>query len=91
MKVYENITQKASDIAAQQKIAEGIQRNGLGDGAGVLIGMSSAQTISNNNGAQRKLSLDEQIELVRKLKALVDEGILSQEEFEIKKKEVMGL
>lgn len=91
LKVYENITQKASDIAAQQKIAEGIQSHGLGDGAGVIVGMSSAQTISNNIGGQQKLSLDEQIELVRKLKALVDEGILSPEEFELKKKEVMGL
>ena len=91
MKAYENITQRASDIAAQQKIAEGIQTHGLGDGAGVVVGMSSAQAVAGNLGGQQKLSLDEQIQMVRKLKELVDDGILSQEEFELKKKEVMGL
>ena len=37
------------------------------------------------------LSLDEQIEALKKLKELVDAGILTQEEFDIKKKEIMGL
>lgn len=36
------------------------------------------------------MSLNEQIEAVKKLNELVDEGILSAEEFEIKKKEIMG-
>ncbi len=37
------------------------------------------------------ISIDQQIEIVQKLKALLDAGILSQEEFDAKKKEVMGL
>lgn len=36
-------------------------------------------------------SLDEQVETLKKLKELVDMGILSQEEFDIKKKQVLGL
>ena len=36
-------------------------------------------------------SLDEQVEAVKKLKELVDAGILTPEEFEAKKKQVMGL
>jgi membrane protease subunit (stomatin/prohibitin family) len=42
--------------------------------------------------AQRSvLSVDEQIDAVKKLKDLLDEGILSQEEFDVKKKDIMGL
>lgn len=37
------------------------------------------------------LSFDEQIEAVKKLKTLLDEGVLTQEEFDMKKKEIMGL
>lgn len=37
------------------------------------------------------ISYDEKIETLRKLKQLVDEGILSQEEFDFKKKEILGL
>jgi hypothetical protein len=36
-------------------------------------------------------SLDEQIEAVKKLKDLLDSGILTQDEFDTKKKQVMGL
>ena len=36
-------------------------------------------------------SLDEQIEAVRKLKELLDVGILTQDEFETKKRQVLGL
>jgi membrane protease subunit (stomatin/prohibitin family) len=42
--------------------------------------------------AQRPtMSIGEQIEAVKKLKELMDAGILSQEEFNAKKKEIMGL
>jgi hypothetical protein len=37
------------------------------------------------------MSLDEQIAAVKKLKELLDAGIMTEEEFNIKKKEVMGL
>ncbi|MFR8256633.1 MAG: SHOCT domain-containing protein [Ruthenibacterium sp.] len=37
------------------------------------------------------MSFDEQIETLKKLKELVDMGVLSQDEFDKKKKEIMGL
>ena len=97
---FDGISQHASNIAAQQKIAQGVQEHGLGDGGGMLFGMNLAQSMSPTNAAPAAAqsreggaghSLDQQIEMVKKLKELVDAGILSQEEFETKKKEVMGL
>ena len=96
LKAYEEISQKSSNISAQQKIAQGIQDNGLGDGGGMIFGMNmarmmepqTAETVKQNSAI---MSFDEQIEAVKKLKELADAGILSQEEFESKKKEIMNL
>lgn len=98
---FEGISQQTSNVAAQQKVAQGVQDHGLGDGGGMLFGMNLAQAISPMTAAPATpvapssstpgLSLDEQIESIRKLKDLVDAGILSQDEFEAKKKQVMGL
>ena len=43
LKAYEGITQDTSNVGAQQKIAEGIRDHGLGDGAGLVVGMGFAQ------------------------------------------------
>ena len=96
---YEDVSKRASDFAAQQKIAEGIQNHGLGDGGGMIFGMNAAQAISPNGSLEKAesstkdsiMTIDEQIETVKKMKNLLDEGILSQDEFERKKKEIMGL
>lgn len=93
---FEGTSQGASNIAAQQKIAQGVQDHGLGDGGGLLFGMNLAQGMNPQTAApaapqQAAPSLDAQIETVKKLKELVDAGILTQDEFEVKKKEVMGL
>jgi membrane protease subunit (stomatin/prohibitin family) len=99
---FESISQQASNVAAQQKIAQGVQDHGLGDGAGLIFGMNLAQGMNPQTAAPsastafpaapaQALSLDEQIEAVKKLKELADAGILTQEEFETKKKQVMGL
>ncbi|MCL2114059.1 SPFH domain-containing protein [Lactococcus protaetiae] len=93
VKAFDDISQRTSNIAAQQKIAEGIQDNGLGNGAGMIFGMNMSQ---NMNGQAQTLStptlsIDQQIETLKKLKDLVDLGILSEEEFNNKKKEIMGL
>ncbi len=101
LSAFEGISQQASNVAAQQKIAQGVQHHGLGDGGGLLFGMNLAQAVSPLTGAPAKpadppaikpatLSFDQQIDTVKKLKELADAGILSQEEFEAKKKEVMG-
>lgn len=102
LSAFEGISQHASNVAAQQKIAQGVENHGLGDGGGMLFGMNLAQAINPMTAAPASptaapvvpgvsMTLDEQIDVVKKLKDLVDAGILSQEEFDAKKKEVMGL
>ena len=90
LKAYNDVSQKSSNIAAQQKIASGEEQHGLGDGAGMIFGMNMAQGL-DEKAMKVSLSLDEQIEALTKLKSLLDAGILSQEEFDRKKKEIMDL
>lgn len=47
--------------------------------------------LGTSQNEMKESTLDERIETLRKLKGLVDEGILTQEEFDTKKKELMGL
>lgn len=93
MKAYDDISQRTSDIAAQQKIASGIKKNGFGNGpAGMLFGMNMVQSMNTNGGKNMPtMSVDEQVETLKKLKDLLDSGILTQEEFNAKKREIMGL
>lgn len=89
---YEDISQRASSMAAQQKIAQGIQDNGFGDGAaGMIFGMNMAQGLDATAASKAAGSLDDTIETLKKLKDLLDMGILTQEEFDAKKRELMGL
>ena len=91
LKAYDDVSMKASNIAAQQKIAQGIQDNGLGNMGGMVFGMNMAQGLSPTAAQQSSSSsLDEQIANLKKLKELVDAGILTEEEFNAKKKEIMG-
>ena len=95
-KAYDDVSQETSSIAAQQRVASGVEHHGLGDGgAGLILGMNLAQTVSPQTAAPPSenavFTLDEQIEALRKLKDLVDGGILSQEEFEAKKKQILQL
>lgn len=48
-------------------------------------------SVAQNQNVALSSSLDEQIEAVQKVKELFDAGILSEEEFESKKKQIMGL
>ena len=91
VQAYDGVTQKASDIAAQQKMAEGIEKHGFGNAAGMVLGVNMANGLGAPQNEMKESTLDERIETLRKLKGLVDEGILTQEEFERKKKELMGL
>ncbi|RGO78368.1 SPFH domain-containing protein [Weissella cibaria] len=90
-KAYDDVSQKTANIAAQQKIAEGIQTHGLGDGGGMLFGMNFAQGMGSNAQQGSTMSIEQQISAVKQLKELLDAGILTQEEFNIKKSEIMGL
>jgi len=95
VKAYEDISQEASNISAQQKIAQGVEEHGLGTGGGLVFGMGLAQGLNPQNaapaGAKSSMSFDDQIDTVRKLKGMLDEGLLTEEEFDLKKREVMGL
>lgn len=91
LKAYDDVSLKASNIAAQQKIAQGVQENGLGDGGGMIFGMNLAEKMGSQAEAKPSMTFEEQIETVKKLKDLLDAGILTQEEFDAKKKEVMDL
>ena len=94
LKAYDDVSQRASNISAQQKIASGVQNHGFGDMGGMLFGMNMAQSVSPNGEVKTNapaMSFDEQIEALKKLKELLDIGVLSQDEFEKKKKEIMGL
>lgn len=95
LKAYEGVSQQSSNISAQQKIAQGVQDHGLGEGGGLLFGMNLAQGMNTQTGAQvgqgTQLTFDEQIETVKKMKELLDAGVLSEEEFAAKKREIMGL
>jgi len=58
----------------------------------MLFGMNMAQAMSPATAEVKPaMTLDEQIEAVKKLKSLLDAGILTQDEFDTKKKETMGL
>ena len=100
VRAYEDASQQAANIAAQQMIAEGVRNNGLGDGGGMLFGMNLASALSPQNAATAAQmaapeastpSFDNQIETLKKLKELLDAGILSQEEFDTKKRQILGL
>ena len=94
---FEESTQQAANIAAQQQIAQGIANNGLGEGGGLLFGMNIAQSLTPqampaaSEPAKTALSIDEQMDAVKKLKELFDVGILTQDEFAAKKKEILSL
>ena len=92
LKAYENISEKASNIGAQQKIAEGIKEHGLGNGAGMIFGMNLASGLNNNASSKKENEIfDKQVENLQKLKSLLDAGILTEEEFQQKKREILGL
>ena len=54
------------------------------------MGVNIAQGLNNQGGQKEELSFEKQIEMLKK-KELVDDGILTQEEFDAKKREIMGL
>jgi len=98
-KVLDSVSQESSNAAAQQKIAQGVENHGLGNMPGMVLGMGMVQGMNPQNAAPSNsqpevkptMSVDQQIEAVKKLKELMDAGILSEDEFNMKKKEIMGL
>lgn len=125
VKAYEDISQAAANVVAQQMIAQGVRDNGFGDMGGMLFGMNLANGINPFNASSPMqgsamavvgasgagdgvptaqhaagaasgtpsptVHINDQVETLRTLKGLVDAGILTQEEFEAKKRQVLGL
>lgn len=112
LKAYEDVSQHASNVAAQQKIAHGVEEHGFGDAGAMMFGATFAQGINPVTGAQShaavaeqsaavrqpaptatvpSMSVGEQLDAVKKLKELLDAGILTQDEFDSKKKQILGL
>ena len=50
MRAYEGISQQASNIRAQQNIAQGIANNGFGDMGGMFLGVGAASNINPFTG-----------------------------------------
>ncbi len=104
-RAYEGVSAQAGNMAAQQMIAEGVRENGLGDGGNMLFGLGLAGSLNPQNASQATgatvpaqdvdtkstPSIDDQVETLKKLKELVDVGILTPEEFAAKKKQLLGL
>lgn len=106
VRAYEGVSAQAGNMSAQQMIAEGVRENGLGDGGNMLFGLGFAGSLNPQNASQATeeaapakdvearpaaTSVDDQVETLKKLKELVDMGILTPEEFAAKKKQLLGL
>ncbi len=61
----------------------------------MIFGMNMAQCLNPQNASKSEskpeMSFDDQIKVVKKLKDLLDDEILLQDEFDAKKREKMGL
>ena len=77
-------------MMAGMAVGGAIGQNISGTMSNMISGVNGVQPVSATT-SNSVMSLNEQIETVKKLKELVDAGILSEKEFEIKKKEIMGL
>lgn len=117
---FEDVSARASDISARQKMAEGVRKHGFGDGGGLIFGMDMAREAARTyhgtveevekGGAYRESDStgyfagdgqgsgipgrqggmkSDWISELREMKALVEEGILTDEEFSGMKKDLL--
>ena len=99
IEAIESVDAEAAENAQPSKFSRfaSIAKGGLQEGwkkassgaASLLNKLKSETHPKEADGAL--ISYDEKIETLRKLKQLVDEGILSQDEFDAKKKEILAL
>lgn len=74
-----------------KKSADVTESGNIMSGAIKIAKKFASDDTSDNEKAQTEESLDNQIETIKKLKELLEVGVLTQEEFDIKKKEILGL
>lgn len=82
---------KKADMAAKTGAGLGKKAVGKAPDVGKQLRERGIESIKEGIGAARKgsLSSDKNIELLKKLAELKSEGIISEEEFEAKKKEIL--
>ena len=99
IETIESIDAEDSENAQSSKLSRftNAAKGGLQEGwkraaSGATSLMGKIKNEKHTKEAESALiSYDEKIETLRKLKQLVDEGVLSQDEFDIKKKEILEL
>lgn len=99
--VYEFVTGKSTSERGASKVKgiinvvnDALGIDALTEGVSVTKGLLGKKNKwRENTKSVRKIerSIDDQIESLKKLKELLDCGILTQEEFDIKKKRIMGI
>ncbi len=80
--------QAADSISAAAENPGGFASAGVGLGAGAVIGQTFAQSLGQVTG-QPSAEQGDPIELLEKLQGLLAKGIISQEEFDTKKSEIL--
>lgn len=99
IETLESIDEGEAESTHSGKLSQfaNVAKNGIEDGwkkasSGATSLLNKVKSGKPKREAEDALvSYDEKIETLRKLKQLVDEGILSQEEFDAKKKEILDL
>ena len=89
-KVYEDVSDKAIDRKVREELAVNMNHSGASDVLNTLVNIKAAQSL-NTLSDKKSFTPEEQITLLRRFKELLDEGILTEEEFNSKKKEIMNL
>lgn len=86
-------TAQAMEKAAENEGGGGAAAMGAGLGAGMTMANMMGQTLANSNmGSQQapKMSMDEIMSTIEKLGKLKESGIITQEEFEAKKRDLLS-
>ncbi len=81
--------QAADSIAAAAQNPGGLASAGVGLGAGAAIGQMFAQSLNPAGGQQNAAAHEDPFQLLEKLQGMLTKGIISQEEFDTKKAEIL--
>lgn len=82
--------QAADSISAAAQSDGGLASAGVAMGAGAVIGQTFAQAMqANDQAAGQAATKEDPFELLEKLQGLLKKGVLSQEEFDAKKAEIL--
>jgi membrane protease subunit (stomatin/prohibitin family) len=94
MRTYDTLEKAASSEGGAGNLMGTGLGLGLGFGAGIPVGSQLGQAMSPQQAQQvgkpAKQSQEEALELLKKLKELLDAGAITKEEYEAKKKEILA-